>query len=327
MFIPMAIQIHEGRDFALGRLLLAVLYEVIGDACDDIKASNDGSPFLVSGRIWLLQLWLNATFEEELRLIVPSDYAEEVANRTIDGGRLVRLSPNSLEQNTQKLFMKYMKIFLNFDEFLPRHAPFLERKYGPAWFTEDFPALDPNNEEEVNEFWSAYLEQTMLSCRIGDKSNQLGLVGYQPNCVSRQFRMSQMRPKSLFEKADKIVMGTWVSEKLYNKYLRLAKEHHYGFRPFEYNNSFFRTMKFCSWWETHYKKHSIGDATHMLSMHESVFIVPSIEKKAVVSGRDTCLTYHLILKFISLCIWIIETCVWRQSHCVKKGSWIFSNLC
>jgi hypothetical protein len=80
MFIPMAIQIHEGRDFALGRLLLAVLYEVIGDACDDIKASNDGSPFLVSGRIWLLQLWLNATFEEELRLIVPSDYAEEVAN-------------------------------------------------------------------------------------------------------------------------------------------------------------------------------------------------------------------------------------------------------
>jgi hypothetical protein len=37
MFIPMAIQIHEGRDFALGRLLLAVLYEVIGDACDDIN--------------------------------------------------------------------------------------------------------------------------------------------------------------------------------------------------------------------------------------------------------------------------------------------------
>jgi hypothetical protein len=80
MFIPMAIQIHEGRDFALGRLLLAVLYEVIGDACDDIKASKDGSPFLVSWPIWLLQLWLNATFEEELRLIVPSDYAEEVAN-------------------------------------------------------------------------------------------------------------------------------------------------------------------------------------------------------------------------------------------------------
>jgi hypothetical protein len=35
MFIPMAIQIHEGQDIALGRLLLATLYEAIGDACDD----------------------------------------------------------------------------------------------------------------------------------------------------------------------------------------------------------------------------------------------------------------------------------------------------
>jgi hypothetical protein len=49
MFIPMAIQIHKGRDFALGRLLLATLYEAIGNASDDIKASKDGSPFVVSG--------------------------------------------------------------------------------------------------------------------------------------------------------------------------------------------------------------------------------------------------------------------------------------
>jgi hypothetical protein len=86
----------------------------------------------------------------------------------------------------------------------------------------------------------------VLSCRIVAKSNQLGLVGYQPNCVLRQFGLSQMRPKSLFEKAEKIVMSTRVLEKLYNKYLKLAKEHHYNFRPFEYNNSFVCTMEFCS---------------------------------------------------------------------------------
>jgi hypothetical protein len=61
--------------------------------------------------------------------------------------------------------------------------------------------------------------------------------------------------------------------------MKLATEHHYDFRPFEYNNSFYRTMEFCSWWETYYKKHSIGDVTHMLGMLESGFIVPSIEKK------------------------------------------------
>jgi hypothetical protein len=63
MFIPMAIQIHEGQNFALGRLILASLYESIGNAVDDIKASKDGAPFLISGPLWLLQLWLNATFE------------------------------------------------------------------------------------------------------------------------------------------------------------------------------------------------------------------------------------------------------------------------
>jgi hypothetical protein len=44
-----------------------------------------------------------------------------------------------------------MKMFLSFNKILPRHAPFIERKYGATWFVEDFPAFDPDNEEEVNE--------------------------------------------------------------------------------------------------------------------------------------------------------------------------------
>jgi hypothetical protein len=107
MFIPMAIQIHEGRNFALGRLLLATIYEAIGNSCDDIKASKEGTPFLVSGPIWLLQLWLNATFETKMGLLVPSDHQKEVDERLVEGGRLFRLSPSSLEQNTQRFFMNY----------------------------------------------------------------------------------------------------------------------------------------------------------------------------------------------------------------------------
>jgi hypothetical protein len=193
----------------------------MGNASDAIKASKDGSNFVVSGPMWLLPLWLNATFETELGLIVPSDYQKEVDEREIEGQRFVRLTPRSLDQDTRRLFMKHMKMFLNFNQFLPRHATFVERKYGAAWFTEDFPAFDPDNEEEVNEVWRAYLEQNVISYRIGDKSNQFGLVGYSPNCVSRQFGMSQMRPKSLFEKADRVVLGNGISEKLYKKYLRM----------------------------------------------------------------------------------------------------------
>jgi hypothetical protein len=239
-------QIHEGRRFGLGCLLLATLYEAMRTASDAIKASKEGSNFVVSGPMWLLQLWLNATFETELGLIVPSDYQKEVDEREVEGQRLVRLIPRSLDQDTRRLFMRYMKMFLNFNQFLPSHAPFIERKYGAAWFTKDFPAFDPDNEEEVNEVWRAYLEQTVISCRIGDKSNQFCLVGYLPNCVSRQFGMSQMRPKSLFEKADRIVLGTGVLEKLYSKYLRMISGYEYSLKPFEFKPSFYRTDEFCA---------------------------------------------------------------------------------
>jgi hypothetical protein len=109
---------------------------------------------------------------------VPSDYQKEVDERQIEGQSLVRLTPRSLDQDTRRLFMKHMKMFLSFNQFLPRHAPFIKRKYDAAWFTEDFPAFDPDNEDEVNEVWKVYLEQTVLSCRIEDKSNQFGLVRY-----------------------------------------------------------------------------------------------------------------------------------------------------
>jgi hypothetical protein len=122
MFIPMAQQINEGRLFSLGRLLLASLYEAMGNASDAIKASKDGSKFYVAEPIWLLQLWLNATFETELGLIVPSDYQQEVDVREVEGQRLVRLAPRSLDQDSRRLFLRHMKMFLNFDKFLPRHA-------------------------------------------------------------------------------------------------------------------------------------------------------------------------------------------------------------
>jgi hypothetical protein len=94
----------------------------MGNASDAIKAAKDGSKFSVAGPIWLLQLWLNATFETELGLIVPSDYQQEVDAREVEGQRLVRLAPRSLDQDSRRLFLRHMKMFLNFDKFLPRHA-------------------------------------------------------------------------------------------------------------------------------------------------------------------------------------------------------------
>ncbi|KAL5160928.1 hypothetical protein HKD37_07G018317 [Glycine soja] len=276
-FIPMAIQIHEGQSFGFGRLLLAVLYESLGEACDDLKKSKDGSSFLVSGPMWLLQLWLNATFEQEMGLIIPQDYAEEVANRSIEGQRALRLTPKTFDQNPQKLFLKYMKIFLSFDKFLPQHAPFISREVGPAWFTDDFPAVDPDNEEEVNEIWSFYLNPQILSCRTGVQSNYLGLVGYQPNLVSRQFGLSQIRPKSLFEDPRDVIRGANLSEKTFKKFLKISLDENYNLHPFEFNHSHFCTMGFVTWWEKYYSGRSVGDTTIMISRLESGFTQPTVE--------------------------------------------------
>ncbi|KAH1212112.1 hypothetical protein GmHk_14G040383 [Glycine max] len=276
-FIPMALQIHEGQNFGFGRLLLAVLYESLGEACDDLKKSKDGSSFLVSGPMWLLQLWLNATFEQEMGLIIPQDYAEEVANRSIEGQRALRLTPKTLIQNSQKLFLKYMRIFLSFDKFLPQHAPFISREVGPAWFTDYFPAVDPDNEEEVNEIWSFYLNPQILSCRTGVQSNYLGLVGYQPNLVSRQFGLSQIRPKSLFEDPRDVIRGANLSEKTFKKFLKISLDENYNLHPFEFNHSHFCTMGFVTWWEKYYSTRSVGDTTIMISRLESGFIQPTVE--------------------------------------------------
>ncbi|XP_028223059.1 uncharacterized protein LOC114404159 [Glycine soja] len=276
-FIPMAIQIHEGQNFGFGRLLLAVLYESLGEVCDDLKKSKDGSSFLVSGPMWLLQLWLNATFEQEMGLIIPQDYAEEVANRSIEGQRALRLTPKTFDQNPQKLFLKYMKIFLSFDKFLPQHAPFISREVGPAWFTDDFPAVDPDNEEEVNEIWSFYLNPQILSCRTGVQSNYLGLVGYQPNLVSRQFGLSQIRPKSLFEDPRDVIRGANLSEKTFKKFLKISLDENYNLHPFEFNHSHFCTMGFVTWWEKYYSGRSVGDTTIMISRLESGFTQPTVE--------------------------------------------------
>ncbi|KAH1206942.1 hypothetical protein GmHk_16G047242 [Glycine max] len=276
-FIPMALQIHEGQNFGFGRLLLAVLYESLGEACDDLKKSKDGSSFLVSGPMWLLQLWLNATFEQEMGLIIPQDYAEEVANRSIEGQRALRLTPKTLDQNPQKLFLKYMRIFLSFDKFLPQHAPFISREVGPAWFTDYFPAVDPDNEEKVNEIWSFYLNPQILSCRTGVQSNYLGLVGYQPNLVSRQFGLSQIRPKSLFEDPRDVIRGANLSEKTFKKFLKISLDENYNLHPFEFNHSHFCTMGFVTWWEKYYSTRSVGDTTIMISRLESGFTQPTVE--------------------------------------------------
>jgi hypothetical protein len=205
-FIPMAIQIHEGQQFGLGRLILGCLYESMQSLSENLKKTGDGSTFLAAGPFWLLQLWLNATFEKELELFLPGDYEVEARRRQVEGTRLVRLMPLPRGLDYEQLFLKYFNVFLNLKTFKNEYAPFVERMIGPSWFVQPFPPI-AGYEESVSEQWLAYLDPTVLSCRIGVTSKDYGLVGYFPNLVSRQFGLTQLIPKSFYGHERDICLG------------------------------------------------------------------------------------------------------------------------
>jgi hypothetical protein len=196
-FIPIAIQLHLGRQFGLGRLILACLYESMQSLSANLKKTGDGTCCLAAGPFWLLQLWLNATFEAELELFLPGDYEEEARKRQIEGTRLARLTPLPLGLNYENLFLKYFNIFLNLKTFKETYAPFIERKIGPSWFVLPFPPL-PEFEEFAMSQWLAYLDPIVLSSQTGLTGKDYGLVGYFTNLVSRQFGLTQLIPKSFY---------------------------------------------------------------------------------------------------------------------------------
>lgn len=47
-------------------MILAYLYESLGESVDLLKSYEAGSILFFAGPLWLLQLWLNATFEASL---------------------------------------------------------------------------------------------------------------------------------------------------------------------------------------------------------------------------------------------------------------------
>lgn len=66
-YVPLAIQLLEGRHVSMGKLLLASLYRALGRATMQLKLLHETNKALnISGPVWLLQHWLNSTFEHAL---------------------------------------------------------------------------------------------------------------------------------------------------------------------------------------------------------------------------------------------------------------------
>lgn len=73
---------------------MASLYESLSDGVAQLKNLGDKGNLLLSGLFWLLQLWLNDTFEASLpnKGHVDED-AEGTRNRKVEDPKLAQLTP------------------------------------------------------------------------------------------------------------------------------------------------------------------------------------------------------------------------------------------
>src|SRR4051812_34243844 len=141
-YIPLAIQIHEGRKVSLGKLLLAYLYHNLGIASLRIKRLHETPKQLsLLGPYWLLQHWLNATFESQIGYTVSRSVLEVMYDRRVEGVKLSFQTPQD-ESNRPNL-IKYVKVFSECKTFIASMAPFSNRCFGPSWFKAIFPRNTP----------------------------------------------------------------------------------------------------------------------------------------------------------------------------------------
>jgi len=195
----LVIQLHEGTDICLSKLILESLYENLNQEVVSIKEYQFGSSLIIPGPIWLFQLWLLATFRTKLKVLLPTDFTEAYNNRSIEVIGLAVLQYGN--RASQDLFSIAYEAFLGCDTFTPSLAPFMNRACGPNWFKKEFPTTKIDDEAETNAIWKAYLTPTFLSSRT-KSTYPFGLYGYQPNLAARQIGLMQPKPSSLYKFLD-----------------------------------------------------------------------------------------------------------------------------
>lgn len=185
-FLTMANQLHVGYNLCLSEMILVSLYESLGEGVTTLKNIQPRVNVSLSGPFWLLQLWLNATFETSLPIRNPIDAeAKEIKIRRVEGTRLALLTPNDEGMDLQQTFIDYIMMLAKLYNFTPSMAPFAHKIHGPEWFTRKFHAPSKDQQAESLAIWEEFLTPKLLLTRLRQSRNHFTLLRYQPNLVSR----------------------------------------------------------------------------------------------------------------------------------------------
>lgn len=253
MYITISNQLHVGRKLCLSEMILGHLYESLGESVTLLKTLGDRGNLLLSGPFWLLQLWLNSSFEKHLpSLQIPDEESEAIRNQTVEGIRLSQMTPVVEDKSLQQSYTSYVVAFSQRRHFTPSMASFSYRKVSPEWFTRKFPAPEDKDVEESNAIWITFLTPKVLALRLRSARNQVVLLGYQPNLVARQFGLVQILPKPLFSRKAKVLLYNMRGHEQDVTPLLASYKNKMVLVPTAFEPRFLSTPKSADWWKHYY---------------------------------------------------------------------------
>lgn len=119
-----------------------------------------------------------------------NEEADEINNKRVEETCITQLTPNDEGLSLQKTFTGYVMMYPKRNNLTSSMVPFSDRIHGPKWFTKKFPPLSKDHEAESMAIWDAFLTPKLVLIRLRPSKNQLILLIYQPNLVSRQFSLN-----------------------------------------------------------------------------------------------------------------------------------------
>lgn len=144
-FIALAHQLHQGRNIYLSELIMGSLYKPLTKGIT-LMSADPNKPhinYLLASPFWLLQLWLNAISCHRLRLLLTDGQEVAFEQRSIEGRRLVAMTPKNQDLTLDDALKKYLMLFFRCNKFTPNLALLASRLHGPERFTKAFPPVNP----------------------------------------------------------------------------------------------------------------------------------------------------------------------------------------
>nr|KYP46845.1 hypothetical protein KK1_031548 [Cajanus cajan] len=237
-YFTLAQALHLKKKICLSKLLLASLYACLDEASEGLF--RETGPRNLSRPLWLLQLWLNAIFENKLSLT--SAYSPSC---DLEGARLTTLTPRKRSVDN---FATYIAAILSFtDEDL---APFIRPTLtGPSWLRQNNQAW--NIALAFVEIWAGFLSWDVIMS--GMRQKDVRIYPYQPQLFARQFGHCQMKPLPLRRKESidyDLCVDTGNYEEVLQFILRPDKE--LRLTPCRFSPSFLVSRCYLRWWCTYH---------------------------------------------------------------------------